>query len=84
MSFSHSMSQSNTEAFERNHSLELIHNTRLPSYALWEDRDVDKETHAVKLTWWKDVQKEYETNKCKNEEVYNTILKWIKYYGIDV
>ena len=79
-SMSNSMYQPNTEAFDRNHSLELIHNTRLPSYALWGDDDVGKETQSIKLTWWKDVGKEYETNKCKNDEVYRTILKWINYY----
>ena len=75
-----SNSNFNTEAFDRNHSLELIHNTRLPSYALWGDDDVIRETQAIRLTWWKDVVKEYETNKCKNDEVYRTILKWINYY----
>ena len=77
---SNSMYQPNTEAFDRNHSLELIHNTRLPSYALWTDDDVAIETQFIKLTWWKDVGKEYETNKCKNDEVYRSILKWINYY----
>ena len=84
MSFSYSqsnsISQPNTEAFDRNHSIELIHNTRLPSYALWGDDDVSKEKQSIKLTWWKDVGKEYETNKCKNDEVYRTILKWINFY----
>ena len=79
---SNSMSQhySNKEAFDRNHSLELIHKTRLPPYALWGDDDVVKETRFVKLTWWKDIVKEYETNKCQNDDVYRTILKWINYY----
>ena len=74
------ISHPNTEAFDRNHSLELIHNTRLPSYALWRDDDVVKETQAIKLAWWKDILKEYETNKSNKDFVYRTILKWINYY----
>ena len=72
------------EAFDRNHILELIHNTHIPSYAQWEAPDVRKETIREKLHWWNDINQEYMDNKCQSDYertvCKTTILKWVTHY----
>lgn len=59
------------EANARNYILTIQHK-RLPSYCLWMDIDIKKETIKNRLNWWKTIEK---GNKEKNE----VISKWINY-----
>ena len=45
------------EANDRNAILTSRHK-RIPSYALWRDIDIEKETIDTRISWWKN----YETN----------------------
>ena len=68
------------EAYDRNHSLEIIHSTKLPSYALWGNSDISKESNQIRLNWWEEVEKEYDSNECSDKSIYQKILYWIGYY----
>ena len=67
------------ESYDRNNVLEKIHNTTLPSYALWGEYDIEKEHNSTKKNWWKEVKKEYD-NSCQDKSVSDIIVKWIAYY----
>jgi hypothetical protein len=71
---------STNESYDRNHSLEIIHNTKLPSYALWGENDIVKEKDTTRLKWWEDVEKEYSDNGCKDLDIYGRILHWLAHY----
>ena len=74
------MSSSINESYDRNHSLEIIHNTKLPSYALWGENDIVKEKDTIRLKWWEDVEKEYSDNECKDLDICRRILHWLAHY----
>lgn len=70
------------ESYDRNTVLEKIHNTKLPSYALWDEDDIGKESYKTKQDWWKEVEKEYLDNSCNDNSVYGIIVKWLAYYKV--
>ena len=70
------------ESYDRNTALEKIHKTNLPSYALWSEYDIEKESNTTNQNWWKEIKKEYLDNKCKDTLVYDSIVKWLVYYKV--
>ena len=68
------------ESYDRNTVLEKIHNTKLPSYALWGEYDIEKESNTIKQNWWKMEKQEYLDNDCKDALIYAIIIKWLDYY----
>ena len=70
------------ESYDRNTVLEKIHKTKLPSYALWSEYDIEKESNTTNQNWWKEVKNEYLKNSCKDTLVYDSIVKWFVYYKV--
>ena len=64
------------EAFDRNQVLSIIHNTPLPSYSIWEDTDIHKESKKTRLTWWNE-QLIYPGTLSSNKSLIDTINFWI-------
>ena len=60
------------EANDRNYILTIQHK-RIPSYCLWMNIDIKKQTVKDRLDWWKSLEK---GNREKNE----VIVKWINYF----
>ena len=70
------------ESYYRNNVLETIHKTKLPSYALWSEDDIVKQSYRIKQNWWKDIEQEYRDNDCNNNLLYGIIMKWRGYYKV--
>ena len=70
------------EAFDRNQTLQIIHNTKLPSYSLWDIDSIEEASFNTNAIWWKQIKKLYHKNKLTNKDTEKTILKWIKFYNI--
>ena len=63
--------QQQDEATDRNLVLTLSHG-HIPSYALWYDEDVQKETNKQRLQWWKTFA------KSKDDVIRNVAFSYIK------
>lgn len=59
-----------TEAECRNSILYLNHG-KIPSYSLWTDQDIEKESIETRLDWWT-----YFENS-KNDQIKSTVSYWI-------
>ena len=76
------------EALMRTQILMFIHNTKLPSYCIWTDEDINKETTDQRMDWWRNMIKEANESNFEVDK-YNTgvwpfvslrqyAIKWIK------
>jgi len=71
---------SSNESYDRNYVMEIIHNIKLPSYALWGENDIVKESVQIRLKWWKEVGKEYLDNGCMDLDIAGYISHWVRHY----
>ncbi len=63
----------NIEVEERNNILLEQLNGRLPSYCVWTDEDVERETFETRKKWWEEISK---TNKLSAKQ--KEIFKYLK------
>ena len=68
------------EAFDRNQTLQTIHNTKLPSYSLWDNDSIEDTLFSMNGNWWKAIHQIYLKKKIADKPTTQTILKWIKFY----
>jgi hypothetical protein len=59
-----------TEAESRNSILDSNHG-KIPSYSLWTDQDIEKESIETRLDWWTYFE------KSKNDQIKSTVSYWI-------
>ena len=67
----------NHEFMERNYVLETVHNTKLPSYALWDADSIHPYDITTNINWWERI---VPLNKNKHQRVTTIINKWLHYY----
>ena len=60
------------ESDDRNKILRILHNTTIPSFAVWMQYDIDQETKEERNEWWS----QFESHP--NIFIQNTAIFWIK------
>lgn len=68
------------EGHHRNLVLETLHNTKLPSYAVWTHDDIERIDVFTNLEWWEGTQKAFIKKNTKNPEIKKIITQWSNYY----
>jgi len=68
------------EGRDRNLVLETIHNTKLPSYAVWTQDDIERIDVFTNLEWWEGIEKTFIKKSIENSQIKKIITKWIHYY----
>ena len=67
----------NEESYHRNYVLQSIHNTILPSYCLWDNVSIKKETIDIRLNWWTEILESSHNDK----DIINISNYWINVYS---
>lgn len=69
------------EGRDRNLVLETLHNTKLPSYAVWTQDDIEQIDVFTNLEWWEGIEKTFIKKSTENPQIKKIITKWIHYYN---
>ena len=65
------------EGHHRNLVIETLHNTKLPSYAVWTHDDIERIDVFTNLEWWEGAQKTFIKKNTKN-----AFLGIFKYFSL--
>ena len=70
----------NNEAFARNYVVQAIHNTKLPSYCVWDQESIEDSSKGINFNWWVSIDKMYMRKKNKVTDLADIINKWKQHY----
>lgn len=69
-----------TEAFDRNQAIQNIHNSKLPSYCIWDQDSIMDNSDIINFEWWKSIEQVFLNKKINDDALKNIINKWKQYY----
>ena len=70
------------ESVDRNFILQMVHNTKLPSYSVWTEDDIYYKSFPENKQWWVKMSSICEQKELTDENILETIKKWIYIYTL--